>query len=323
MHLHVDNRISCEPAEYIKPAIATQHRVLELSPFDNLAPQLSFHFQFVYKNEMKDKNFMHADTLKKSLSQLLNDFPLHAGRAKVADRNWYIDCNDAGVPFVVAHADMELDDYVIGDYDHLPKGLCTQWTKPEDPLWQIQVTYFKCGGVVLVSEMLHQLGDGETNAMTMRKWAKLHSTQSFVPPVLDRSSIRPSNTKPPTSFPQWHQSDELPNYDELFAKLPLCTAKMITFTAEEIQAMKNDAHDLNNAPFVSSNDAICAHMWRLITKARNLPANSRTCLLHAVNVRQKLIPALKSGTVLLSLKLIYRLCRICRNEWSNRAYRCS
>jgi shikimate O-hydroxycinnamoyltransferase len=282
---------------FVKPAVASTHQIIELSPFDNLAPTSSFHFQFVYKNEKNDPNFMNPDSMKSSLSKLLVEFPLVAGTARVEDGKWSIECNDIGVPLYLAHTDMKLDDFDMTDYDQLPQNICTQWTGPQDPVWQIQITYFKCGGVMLVSELLHQIGDGETNSNLMHTWTKIHSNQTYVPPVLDRTLIRPSANSPPTSFPQWHQSNDSPNFEELFAKLPLCTAKCIEFSAEEIQLMKQSATPKNNidVPWISSNDALCSHMWRLITKARGLSGNTTTSLLHSCNVRSKMQPLLPSG----------------------------
>ncbi|KAK9760263.1 hypothetical protein K7432_015920 [Basidiobolus ranarum] len=294
-----DSHITLQPALLIKPATPSKHEVIALSPFDNIIPAISFHFQFVYKNNTNDPNFMCPESMKASLAKLLVEYPQMAGRAKVEDNKWYVECNDAGVQFVVANADLALDDFAFGDYDQSPKGLCTQRTKLSDPVWQVQITYFRCGGVILVSEMFHQLGDAETNSVLIHKWANLHSNQPYSPPVLDRSLIRASGNPAPSSIPLWQEEGKDPDFTELLAKLPLCTAKLIEFSAEEIQAMKLDAHNPSdtNVPWISTNDAICSHMWRLITKARGLPDDAKTSMLHSCNVRKMIQPPLTSDYV--------------------------
>ncbi|ORX92424.1 transferase [Basidiobolus meristosporus CBS 931.73] len=295
----LSNRVSHQPAVLIKPDSPSKPQVIALSPIDNVLPVISFHFQFVYENANNDPNFMHPDAMKSSLAKLLVEYPLMAGRASVEDKKWYIDCNDAGVSFVVAHSDLALKDFDFGDYDQYPKGLCTQWTNPSDPVWQVQLTYFRCGGVILVSEMFHQLGDGETNSALMKKWANIHANQPYSPPVLDRTLIRASGNPIPSTMPLWKADGYEPDFATLYPKLLLSTAKRIEFSAKELEAMKLDAQNLidKDVPWISTNDALCSHMWRLITRARGLPPSTETAMLHSCNVRKKITPPLTSDYV--------------------------
>ncbi|KAK9765517.1 hypothetical protein K7432_006105 [Basidiobolus ranarum] len=109
--------------------------------------------------------------------------------------------NDAGVPFVIVHSDLTPDDFDFEDYDQCPKGLHTQRTNLNDPIWQVQVTYFRCGRVILIFEMFHLLSDGETNSILMHKWANMHSKQPYSSPVLDRSLVHASELPAPSPFP--------------------------------------------------------------------------------------------------------------------------
>ncbi|KAK9762358.1 hypothetical protein K7432_011970 [Basidiobolus ranarum] len=283
----------------IKPVTPSKNTVVALSPLDNIIPVYAFNFQFIYKNEKNDANFMHPDAMKASLAKLLVDFPTMAGRALMVDKKWYIHSNDAGVRLDIGRASMKLEDLAIGDYDQLPHGLRVQWTCPEDPVWQVYITYFICGGVMIVSEMFHQVGDGETNAVLMHKWAKLHSNQPYAPPVFDPSLIRASGDSPPTSIRLWEKGIDARSFRELDKNLSLSTAKLIKFSAQELQAMKRDAQGFNNnnISWISINDALSAHMWRLITKARDLPANTMTSLVQVHNARKKIQPALTSDYV--------------------------
>jgi shikimate O-hydroxycinnamoyltransferase len=260
---------------------------------DDLAPAIPFHFQFVYKNEKQDPNFMNPELLKQSLSKLISEYPIIAGKARIEARKWYIDtCESDTVPFIVATSELALSDFDCTDYDTLPKNLHTQWMKPEDPIFAVQVTYFQCGGVILAPEMLHQLGDGESLSQLMHKWVAIHNNLTYTKPLLVRT-IPISTNPPPLLFPNWHQSPVATDY-ELYAKLPLCTAKMIEFTPQELSNMKQDATSSN---WISSNDALCSHMWKIITRARGLPPTTGTCLLHSCNIRSRLVPTISKDYI--------------------------
>ncbi|KAK9768364.1 hypothetical protein K7432_001091 [Basidiobolus ranarum] len=286
--------LTCQLPLLVRPATPSKYALIALSPFDSIMPETSFNFQFIYKNEQNDTNFMHPDAMKSSLSKLLVDFPLMAGRARQNNEKWYIDCNDAGVSFRIAHAAMKLDDFA---YDQVPQEPRVQRTCPEDPIWRVKLTYFSCGGVIVISELFHPVGDGATNAMLMRKWASLHSNKPYSLPVLDRTLIRASGGPPPSSVPLWQEDEEC---DAIRTrKLPCSSAKLIKFSANELLAMKHAAHDPDDTgtPWVSTNDVLCSHMWRLITKARGLPADTMTSMAQACNVRKYIQPPLTSDYV--------------------------
>ncbi|KAL0478186.1 shikimate O-hydroxycinnamoyltransferase [Acrasis kona] len=279
-----------------KPITPSKHETICMNPFDNLAPATSFHFQFVYENSGANQNFMEPHKLLSSLSSLLVEFPILAGTAHVDDGRWSVECNDAGVPVTIAHSKLELSDFSFGDYDQQPRDIHTQWMSPTDPVWQVQITYFRCGGVILISELFHMLGDGETHSNLMKKWSNIYNSKSIVRPVLDRTMVRSSGGLPPSEFPQWHQSQEvIANYEHIFSKLPLCTSKLIVFTKDELITMKARCTKTNS--WVSTNDALCSHMWRLIVRARNTPQDHFTSLLHSYNIRKRVQPAICSDYV--------------------------
>ena len=282
----------------VKPLLSNE-TLVKLTVFDNLAPALPFHFQFAYRNEKSDPNFMNATELMSALEKTLSIFPIFAGRTvRNNEGEWFVDIRNetCGVPFTIAQANFNLDDFDKGDFDQYPKDLYTQWKGIQDAPLQIQVTYFKCGGVLLVSELLHQLGDGDSHAQFLHRWSQLfrgESIDNIRYDCLNRNEvIKVSNKESPKSFPLWTQSEEHINYEELYAKIGQCTAKMIKFSEKELQAMKKEAMssiELSNAnSWISTNDALCSHMWKLITKARNLSNSQTSCLLHSCNVRKPL-----------------------------------
>src|SRR3989338_8065332 len=102
---------------YISSSEPAQRETIKLSPMDDLAPAIPFHFQFVYKNEKHDPDFMNPERLKQSLAKLISEYPVIAGKARIEDRKWYIEtCETDSVPFIVATSELSLSDFDSTDY---------------------------------------------------------------------------------------------------------------------------------------------------------------------------------------------------------------
>ncbi|KAK4258576.1 hypothetical protein QN277_005013 [Acacia crassicarpa] len=108
-----------------------------------------------------------ADRLKKALADALVAYEFFAGRLKINNETsrLEIDCNGAGVGFVVASCDYKLDD--VGDLVY-PNPAFAQlihknkdFLKPGDhPLCVVQLTSFKCGGFAIGFSTSHTTFDG-------------------------------------------------------------------------------------------------------------------------------------------------------------------
>ncbi|BBN06108.1 hypothetical protein MPTK1_3g18450 [Marchantia polymorpha subsp. ruderalis] len=145
------------------------------------------------------------DDLKSSLSKVLVPFYPIAGRWRVNTdptivRTLY--CNDAGVPFVEAFCDEDLESVVkidtegykplfqLSGYEALgfdPQKI-HQSIEPELPSLIVQVTRFACGSVVLGTTFNHTTSDGKAAYDFLQAWSQIaREGSTTIVPDHDRS----------------------------------------------------------------------------------------------------------------------------------------
>ncbi|WOG81731.1 hypothetical protein DCAR_0100882 [Daucus carota subsp. sativus] len=161
----------------VKPAVSTPDhlRICKLSFFDQLAPPAHVPLVSFYHNDTvsRDQTRMY---LSKSLSQALARFYPLAGRF-VRD-GFYVNCNDEGVLYVEAEADLELDEFlgiarknVERVNDLVPWNSIGETTLVTTPIMGIKVTVFRCGGLSIAILLSHVIADGYTAATFVHEWA--------------------------------------------------------------------------------------------------------------------------------------------------------
>ncbi|XP_051151322.1 acyltransferase GLAUCE-like [Andrographis paniculata] len=138
-----------------------------------------------------------AQRLRTALQRLLLTYDFMAGRLKLNQElqgRLEIDCNAAGVGFVVASSELSLAD--LGDvvrpnpaFQHLAPETLDNIKDGDQPLFTLQVTSFKCGGFAIGMSSNHILLDG----MSARAFKQNLASQAFederplaVIPCLDR-----------------------------------------------------------------------------------------------------------------------------------------
>jgi len=75
--------------------------------------------------------------------------------------------------------------------------------------------------------------------------------------------------------------------------LPMMRSRLFVFSAAELERLKQVASHQDPKDWISTNDALSAHIWKSVTKARGLSSSSApSTLIMACNGRQRLIPPL-------------------------------
>ena len=151
-------------------------------------------------------------------------------------------------------------------------------------IYTTQVTFLKCGGVVLGTSLHHVVIDGVGAFHFMQTWTGLARDLSVSeacpsPPSHDRTPLRERSPPHADSDHQVYLPGD-PNRGPVATRVYSVSPKLLA--------------DLKSrcAPGVSTYGAVTAHLWRCICVARGLPPSSDTRLLGPVNFRHRLQPPL-------------------------------
>nr|XP_043625852.1 coniferyl alcohol acyltransferase-like [Erigeron canadensis] len=166
--------------------------------FDLLVPPVDTGSIFYYKEPSHGSFAEIIDALKASLSQVLTLFPPLAGKIEwngEAGENQF-HCNNQGVDFVVAVADVELKELNFYNPDECVEGKLMP--KNKRGIMSIQVTKLSCDGIVIGFANDHRIVDGYSANMFMSAWADItRSKTTSIRPSFERSHLKPRS---PTTY---------------------------------------------------------------------------------------------------------------------------
>ncbi|RZC62766.1 hypothetical protein C5167_024516 [Papaver somniferum] len=253
--------------------------------------------------------------LKTSLSQTLDHFYPLAGGLAVEEHvddgttSVYINCNSTGAEFIhavaehITVADILEPIYVpsvvessffslngVMNYDGLIK-----------PLLSVQVTELN-DGIFIGCSMNHAVCDGTSFWHFMNSWSEISRSsvggKSSIrtisrPPILERCFL--NNADCPIRLP-FSIDDERFRESHVFATIRSeYEVRFYHFTRETVAMLKAKANaeiGPTNGRCISSLQALLAHFWVVVTRARNLDPNAETSYCILVGNRTRLVPPL-------------------------------
>lgn len=299
--------INVKEVSMVRPAQPTPNERIWNSNLDLVIPRIHTASVYFYRRPESATNFFVAEVLKQALSRALVPFYPMAGRlGRDEDGRIEIDCNGAGVQFVVAETSSLIDDF--GDFAPTMelKQLIPRVDYTEDisayPLLVLQVTHFKCGGAALGVGMQHHVADGTSGLHFINSWSDIaRGLDIAVPPFIDRTLLRARD--PPTpAFPHIEYQPAPPMNSPAPATVPMVTtskpAADTAATAVNILKFTKQQQGLLKSKLKSSYSSyalIAGHVWKCACIARGLPADQRTKLYCATDGRTRLRPALPEG----------------------------
>ncbi|GLJ43341.1 hypothetical protein SUGI_0900280 [Cryptomeria japonica] len=233
-----------------------------------------------------------VERLKKSLSETLVYFYPLAGRLKTCDGEVYIDCNDSGAEFIEASAPDLCLAQVMGDsipHQLFPFNGVFSINGHFLPLLVVQVTKL-IDGIVLAFIINHSLADGSSNWHFINSWAQLCREPLSIP--LFPLHTRCFTTTSPVKINLQHNNISKQRFDN-FTPPPL-SEKRFHFNEQIISLLKKEANEAlkEKSIYISSFQALCAHIWQGITRARGLSPNEETRFCFSMNCRSKMVPPL-------------------------------
>ncbi|GJN40546.1 hypothetical protein PR202_gb29776 [Eleusine coracana subsp. coracana] len=220
-------------------------------------------------------------------------YPHLLGRMGVDDhgRKCFV-LNDAGVLVIEAEADGDLADALAAhDLAEHVNQLYPDADKErlDEPLFQAQITRFKCGGLVIGTACQHLVADGQSMSFFFTAWATAVRTNSATLPsaVTDRASIAvPRRSPPAPAFD--HRNIEFHGEQSVnHSVLALDRIKNLTvhFSDEFVAGLRAQAGGR-----CSTFQCLLAHTWKKVTEARDLAPKEFTQIRVAVNCRPRANP---------------------------------
>ncbi|XP_062201106.1 tryptamine hydroxycinnamoyltransferase 2-like [Phragmites australis] len=200
--------------------------------------------------------------------------------------------NDAGVLVVEAEADADLAEALAPDVaahtnDLYPKA---DKERADEPLLQVQLTRYRCGGLVIGTVCQHLVADGQSMSFFYTAWATAVRTSSATlpSPVTDRAAIAVPRSPPVLKFD--HRNIEFNGEhspSRSYAVLPMDRIKnfAVHYPEEFITDLKARVGGR-----CSTFQCLLAHAWKKITAARDLAPEELTHVRVAVNCRSRANP---------------------------------
>ncbi|KAI5433203.1 coniferyl alcohol acyltransferase [Lathyrus oleraceus] len=266
--------------EVVAAALPMQEHWLPLSNLDLILPPVDVGVFFCYNNPMISIG-THSNIvacLKHSLAEALVSYYAFAGEVVANSMGEpEILCNNRGVDFVEAFADVELQSLNLYNPDESVEGKLVPEKK--HGVFAVQATWMKCGGLVVACKFDHRIADAYSANMFLVSWAEIarpHDNKSLIPttqPCFRRSLLTPR--RPPSIHPSLYDMyvpvSELPPPPEPEFESELTDpiiSRIYYVTSEELNNMQSLANSNNNSNTKRSKlESFSAFLWKMVAEA--------------------------------------------------------
>ncbi|KAL7096203.1 hypothetical protein ACP275_10G067900 [Erythranthe tilingii] len=266
--------VTVKRSEVVAAVLPRQEHWLPMSNLDLLLPPLDFGIFFCYKKmsggNKEDGDLISAESmaavLKKALSQALVSFcPLAGEIVQNCHGEPEILCNQRGVDFSYAYADVELKDVDLYRPDLSVHGKLVP-VKMHGVL-SVQVTELKCGGLFVGCTFDHRAADAHSANMFLTAWAEIARAKPItLLPSFRRSIFNPRRP------PQPHESLEK-IYAPLLSMPPppsaddtdQLTSRIYCIKSNEIDRLQSQSS--YNGARRSKIESFSAFLWKAIAAA--------------------------------------------------------
>ncbi|KAH0453718.1 hypothetical protein IEQ34_018042 [Dendrobium chrysotoxum] len=266
-------------------AKSLKERFLSLSNIDLLIPHIDVGVFFCYRkpppllSPVNNFSSMVAK-LKTSLAKALVVFYPFAGEvvANAAGEPELL-CNNRGVEFIEAYADVRLDQLDFYDADGTVERKLVPKKEAEGGVLTLQATEMKCGGMILGCSFDHRISDAYAFNMFVITWAEMatDAKELSISPIFDRSLLSFRQENDVGSLEQALKLDEIyvpvSSYSPPPPPSPLIIENSDPPTISRIYYIA--AKEINRLQSIASSDGLCrrtklesftAYLWKLIAR---------------------------------------------------------
>ncbi|XVF74901.1 hypothetical protein PTKIN_Ptkin13bG0147700 [Pterospermum kingtungense] len=190
-----DFMVTVSKNEVVAAVLPLQEHWLPLSNLDLLLPPVDVGVFFCYKKPEAIGDSLGfgsvVSVLKKALAQALVSYYAFAGEvvANTVGEPELV-CNNRGVDFVEAYADVELQNLDLHNPDQSIEGKLVPNKKIG--VLSVQATELRCGGLVVACTFDHRIADAYSANMFLVSWAEMARSKSIsMAPSFRRSILNP------------------------------------------------------------------------------------------------------------------------------------
>ncbi|CAN1299080.1 Coniferyl alcohol acyltransferase [Linum perenne] len=263
--------------EVVAAVLPMQEHWLPLSNLDLLLPPVDVGVFFCYSASTEAA----VGKLKKALAQALVTYYAFAGEVVVnSGGEPEILCNNRGVEFWEAYADVELRELDLYNPDDAVEGKLVPVKK--DSVFAVQVTELRCGGIVVGCSFDHRIADAYSCNMFLVAWAELAQFRPISnPPSFRRSLLNPRRplTLDPTISDMYVPISTLPPPPPPSAADPVLASRIYYVKSEDLSTLQSTTSRTKLESF-------CAFLWQLVAKSSKSDAVSKMGIV--VNGRSRL-----------------------------------
>ncbi|AET00327.1 putative transferase [Medicago truncatula] len=269
--------------EIVAAALPMQEHWLPLSNLDLILPPVDVGVFFCYKNPIITTATHHSivGCLKNSLTEALVSYYAFAGEVMTNSMGEpELLCNNRGVDFVEAFADVELQSLNLYNPDETVEGKLVP--KKKHGVLAVQATWMKCGGLVVACTFDHRIADAYSANMFLVSWAEIarpNDNKSLIPttqPCFRRSLLTPR--RPPSIHPSIYDmyvpiSDLPPPPEpESDIKTDPIISRIYYVTSKELNNMQSLANSNNNGGSSkrSKLESFSAFLWKMVAEAASI-----------------------------------------------------
>ncbi|XBH98113.1 hypothetical protein VPH35_127674 [Triticum aestivum] len=281
--------------EMVVPAEATPGGAVWLSNLDLAARRGYTPTVYFYRPNGEHAGFFAADAVEDSLARALVAFYPLAGRLGLDAGRVQIDCTGEGAVFVTARS----DHYALEDLmnEFVPCGEMRDLFVPPTPapnplcvLLLAQVTYLRCGGVVLGLALHHSVVDARSAALFVETWASVArgaTKDAPVPPCFDHKLLTARQERAVLYDHPEYKPEPAPVHVPTAAST--YASALITVSRQQVSALRA------RCAGASTFRAVVALVWQCACRARELPLDAETRLYSMIDMRPRLSPPLPQG----------------------------
>ncbi|KOM51882.1 hypothetical protein LR48_Vigan09g054100 [Vigna angularis] len=271
-----DFSVSVTNEEVVAAVLPMQEHWLPLSNLDLLLPPLDVGVFFCYKNPIITSTTMEdsatnkisfgtmVESLKKALAQTLISYYVFAGEVILNSMGEpEVLCNNRGVDFLEAQADVELKNLNFYNPDQSIEGKFVP-KKKKGGIIAIQATSLKCGGIIVACTFDHRIADAYSTNMFLVSWAAMAHPTTAIPaatschPCFRRSLLNPRRLGfiRPSQHHMYTSISDLPPASVTYANALL--SRIYYITEEQL------CHMQSHAVTRTKLECFSAFLWKMV-----------------------------------------------------------